>query len=978
MKAVLLLTLIITLFPINSYSSNSFQSSRANFNSEEKSDTSLAKKLFDEDNNLLNELKYDSAIVYLDKAKMIYKNENLWEDYFTCINTIASVLREKGMVDSSMVILESVLDSEKEKLGEDNLTYAKTKNLLGYNYMIKNNLDAALNAATQSLNIQLSNKNKEEAADTYYLLGMIYIKRGEYDLSLKNLNEALNNYNKETQRILLSNIYNSLGELYSGKRDKDKAIEYRKLTLEIKLQELGEIHPETAIAYNNLAVEYFYNEDNEAAFEYYLKALSIDKQVLRPDQFVIGLRYNNLAMAYRVKGIFDESLKYSSEAKNILINSLGEKHPQVAVVINNTGRTYSDMGDFNKALELYREASSILKEGLGENHPMVAQTYSNIGEALGNIGDYPPAIELLNKSLSIRLTVFGEKHPKVSESYERLGRVYINMKNYDSALYSIQKSIISLTEGFEDSSIYANPEPDKILWNNDLLNSLMLKGDAFELRYSQSNDLNNLLSSYSCFQLSSQLVDKVRHSFKAEGSKLSFSTKAFSLYVKGINISLKLFELTKNNEYKKSAFKFSEESKAGVLFDAVTDLKAKNFSGIPDTLLEKEKNLRIDLAYFDTQILNEKQKKQSSPEKIKELEEKYFSSHQQYLSLLENLEKNYPSYYEMKYKEKDLSVENLQKLLDDESVIIEYFLSDTSLYIFTLSNETVDATTIRLNAPVMEMVKQFRTSLHNLEFENYISSAMSLYNILIKPVEKNISGKENLFIVPDGMLYYLPFEALFPEKANTSKDINFSALPYLINSFNISYLPSAAFLQEVKKKSETQLSFAGFAPVFADDDSLNKKINNELLVNQLKRAVEINDKTYSELPESKREVEGILDLFLNKNQKGINFISDEAKEEVIKSDVMIRYSFLHIATHGFINEEKPKLSGIIFSDKNNSLEEDGILYSSEIYNLNLNADLVVLSACESGLGKIVRGEGIIGLTRGFVYSGVKNIVVSLW
>ena len=190
---------------------------------------------------------------------------------------------------------------------------------------------------------------------------------------------------------------------------------------------------------------------------------------------------------------------------------------------------------------------------------------------------------------------------------------------------------------------------------------------------------------------------------------------------------------------------------------------------------------------------------------------------------------------------------------------------------------------------------------------------------------------------------------------------------------------STSFLQNETKKLDDHYSFVGFAPVFADENSKRgKKPDNDSTISQLKRAVEINDKTYSELPETKREVEGILDLFRKKKLPGLDFISENAKEEIVKSEMMKNYSFLHIATHGFMNEEKPKLSGIIFTNKNNSPGEDGILYSDEIYNLNLNADLVVLSACESGLGKIVKGEGIVGLTRGFIYSGARNIVVSLW
>ncbi len=118
----------------------------------------------------------------------------------------------------------------------------------------------------------------------------------------------------------------------------------------------------------------------------------------------------------------------------------------------------------------------------------------------------------------------------------------------------------------------------------------------------------------------------------------------------------------------------------------------------------------------------------------------YFSLHQEYISLLENLEKNYPSYYQLKYKEKDISVENLQKMLDNQSSIIEYFLSDSTLYIFVLSNKNLDEETIKLDTPVTELVKQFRQSLQNLEFGKYISSASALYKILIEPIEKKISN----------------------------------------------------------------------------------------------------------------------------------------------------------------------------------------------------------------------------------------------
>ena len=175
--------------------------------------------------------------------------------------------------------------------------------------------------------------------------------------------------------------------------------------------------------------------------------------------------------------------------------------------------------------------------------------------------------------------------------------------------------------------------------------------------------------------------------------------------------------------------------------------------------------------------------------------------------------------------------------------------------------------------------------------------------------------------------------------------------------------------------------FIGIAPIFDEDQKEKNRINNLIDTTLItsantKRSVRVNGSEYAALPETEREVTGILKLFLDKNRSGEYHLRKDAGEGLLKSSNIKNYGFIHLATHGFINEETPKLSGILFSEDEKN--EDGILYSNEIYNLNLDADLVVLSACESGLGKVVRGEGIMGLTRGFLYSGANNVAVSLW
>lgn len=947
------------------------------------SDTTLANLYYNKGKFLVTKNEFDSAILYLDSAKKIFEYKNLWQNYIACNSLIASALRQMGNIDSSIILLKNNLLLANQKTINDNVLIAKMMNELSMSYRRIGNTALSLETALESLKILPKFNNTNVTAESYYLLGVIYSDKGEFNLSLKYLELSLNVL-KENELIdssiqsVLGNIFNAMAYVYQQKGDFNNAIEYYRKTIDIKISAFGESHPDLAAAYNNLAAAYFYLDDNFLALEYYLKALSIDQQHKAPDDLSFGYRYNNIAMVYRVNKEYDEAIKYSELAQKIFENKLGSKHSNTAGVLNNAGRIYFDKGDFIKALDLYQKALVVWEEKFGENHPFVAQAFANIGEAFGANGDYDSAIEMLKKSLSIRFSVFGEKHPKVSESYERLGNVYLKMQYYDSALYSYQKSIISLTEGFEDSRIYSNPEPEKILWNNELLSSLALKGNAFELRYSKSTDLNDLLAAYSCFELASRLTDKVRHSFKAEGSKLSFGIKEFSLYEKGINVSLRLFNLTNDEKYKKSAFEFSRESKAGILSDAVAEIKARNFSGIPDTLLNKEKSLQGDLTYFDTQLLNEKQKKEPALDKIKEFEEKYFTLHQQYLSLLESFEKNYPSYYQLKYSNNVVAVELLQKQLGSNSAVLEYFLSDSTLYTFILKESNLEVITVRLNVPLSEMIKEFRQSLQTLNFENYVSSAFSLYKVLIEPVKNNIFQAKNLIIIPDGVLHYLPFEALLTENAN-KKDLDFSKLSYLLNSFSVSYLPSTAFFREDNDNNKEQLSFAGFAPVFPDD-GLNKNQINKLIDTSLirsTRSVKVNDKVFSSLPESEREVTEISRLFNSKGFANKLFKYDSANEGNLKSEEIAKFSCLHLATHGFINDRFPKLSGLLFSKIIGS-NEDGILYSEEIFGLNLKVKLIALSACESGLGNIIRGEGILGLTRALIYAGAENILVSLW
>jgi CHAT domain-containing protein len=221
---------------------------------------------------------------------------------------------------------------------------------------------------------------------------------------------------------------------------------------------------------------------------------------------------------------------------------------------------------------------------------------------------------------------------------------------------------------------------------------------------------------------------------------------------------------------------------------------------------------------------------------------------------------------------------------------------------------------------------------------------------------------------------------------NPDDNRDFSKQNYLINQHDISYHYSTSFLVEspdIQLDENFKNGMIGFAPVFKDS------LNSQMLLAQNVRSLEGLDSVYNiyrflngegqirELPYSEEELKYIVELFEDSDKPVAGYFNENATKENFKSEAG-KYKYVHLATHSFVNPEKPQFSGIILSQPEDTLNSRGILYSNEIYNLDLDADLVVLSSCESGIGKLVRGEGMMALTRGFLYAGASNIITSLW
>jgi len=959
------------------------------------SDTTVAGRYFTQAEQLAKQAKFDSAIVYFNKAAVLYEAEKNWERYVRCYNKMGEQCWRKGALARALEFLDHALQTGSNKLGGDHpeIAYNHYTRTIVYNF--KGELDKAIELGHQALRIRVVALGEQhlDVASSYNSLGLFYRKKGVYDQALPLLEKALAIRLKilEPHHPEVAGSYNNLGNFVSDKGDYEQALVYYEKALPILIANLGEKNPNVAHVYNNIGLIQQAQGDYDQAIIFYQKALSIRSTTLGEQHPDVAASYNNLGIVYDDKGDHDQAIASHNKALSIYLTNFGEKHAETAMAYHNIAANYLGRREFDQALVFYKKALSIRVATLGEQHPDVASTYNGIGEVYVGKKRYDLALDAHEKSLAIKLAVFGD-HSKVAKNYMDIGDVHAEKGDFTQAIAFYQRAVDADLLTPSAATLDTNLNFDNALSGGLLLNALVRKADSFVQRYVKQaqKSFHDLETAVSTYQLASRLIDHMRSGYKAEGSKLFLEETATEIYDNAIQAALLLDRTTPADENKNLAFLFAEKSKAGVMLEALSEAKAKQFAGIPDSLLAKEKQLRIDLAFYDKRLNEEQLKRQDADSaKIDLWQDKVFSLKQGYDVLLERFGSEYPDYYNLKYQIKTISVPEVQQqLLDDKTTLVEYFTGEDSIFIFTITKDNFIVKTSAKDSLFEQQIEQLRQGITQQNFDKYTQAAHRLYQILLAPVADKLDGK-NLLIIPDGVLSAIPFEALLTKQVASGNLQEYNQLPYLVKEHAISYAYSATLLQQEqsRRNRETKRDYLALAPIFAEGLRVGTR-GAEFFAKNFGRdsSQTLTRMREGYLPDTKREVTGILNRFENSygfferwfGNKSRVYLEREANETRLKSKDIGDYRFLHFATHGLINEKNPKLSGLLLAQEDTTSKEDGILHLGEIYNLNLNADLVVLSACETGLGQIAKGEGIIGLTRGFLYAGASNLLVSLW
>jgi CHAT domain-containing protein/Tfp pilus assembly protein PilF len=705
---------------------------------------------------------------------------------------------------------------------------------------------------------------------------------------------------------------------------------------------------EAAQTLTYLGLLHKYTLKDTQAEQQMLMALSIRQKLLPENHELIAASYNDLGLIYaRVNN--DKALTNYEKALVIYEKLHGNDHPKIAIANSNIGFIYLNDKLYGDAVNNFESALKIWEKVYTQPHASKAFVIFNLGETYSKMGDDLAAEGYFKRSLEMYQQTYGKKYPEIATVLNAMGAIEVSKHRYDQGLKYYQQALQANVSDFNSDDENQNPTSNEFYNGNILLYSLLLKAQALEQRYfSKTLRFADLRLSLETLRQCDLLIDKLRQQSSNEADKIALGSIATEVYADGVRISKQTAMVAlKKRPYLERAFYFAEKSKSAVLLDAISESHAKSFAGIPTHLLKEEKELKTSIA-----LTAQKLAQKPSTEEEKVLRESAFKLDRSYQTFVKKLESEFPSYYNLKFNAASPSIDQLQNVLDPKTALISYFIDDANkrLYIFFITKKYFEIQDHTIPDNFDKQITALRNGLHFNVIRPYAIAANTLSKILIP---NGIPSRINqLVIIPTGRLSIIPFEALTTKFIKTGSEFN--NLPYLLNDYSIRYEFSAGLLLQKKKQTaSTNQSIFLCAPVnFPAKDNL------------------------TELPGTESEVKAISQLFASKNISNDVVMFNEANEIRVKDGKLKNYSILHFATHGVVDESDPQLSRIFL--QNNSATEDGNLFAGEIYNLEMDANLVTLSACQTGLGKIAKGEGVIGLSRALVYAGAKNIVVSFW
>ena len=790
----------------------------------------------------------------------------------------------------------------------------------------------AIDYYDQAISLYHDLGNRTGEAKSLAAQGLSHQALGDHEKALDGENQALAIVRETGDRIGEATVLNYLGIIYKSLDDIQRAIDHfdKALTLSRALR----YKAVEAQVLNNMAGVYGALGENEKAIDYYDQALRLARSI--GNRAGEATTLNNIAMRYSSLSEYRKSLEYLHQALEIY-RAVGFRRGEAAA-LNNIGRIHTSLDEMQKAIEYFDKALIIVRangERAGE-----ANVLNNLGGVYSSLGENPKALDYLNRALTIRQTI-GDRSGEAQARYD-IARVHRG------------------------------------------------QGDLISARLQSEAALN--------------IVESLRGNVLSQESRASYFASVRKLYDLHIDMLMRSHRNDSSKELDVAAFETSERARARSLLELLAEARADIRQGIDAALLERERSVGELLnakAERQTELLGGKHTPEQAAAVAKEIEELIT----EYRQVQARIRAASPRYAALTQPQPASLKEIQQKVLDPDTLLLEYALGDESSYLWAVSADSMMSYELPGRREIETAARHFYELVRTGDSgrEDLHKAALQLSQMLLSPAVDHM-GFKRLVVVADGVLHYIPFAALpLPEASdrrsnNTQANRLSNADPRpLIVDHEIISLPSASVLLEMRRdfsgRKPAAKVVAVFAdPVFSEDDPRLKSEDEKKSVEAGAQSPSISsarrdllrsmndlgiEEGFPRLPFTRREAQAILAVVPSgQSMRALDF---QASRDAAIDDDLSDYRIIHFATHGLLNGRQPELSGIVFSLVDSQGKPlNGFLRLHEIYNMKLPAELVVLSACQTGLGKEIRGEGIVGLTRGFMYAGAARVLASLW
>ena len=883
------------------------------------------------------------------------------------LSTIGTVYKDVGEKQKALEYLNQGLQVARttgDKIGE-----AWALDGLGNVYQEFGDKKQAVGTLEQALTLWRATGHRNGELNTLNNLGVTYYGLDEKQKMLEYFEQARaishDLHNQSDEASLLNNLAAAHGSL--GNYAKDLELE----TVALDIQRQRKDRDGQAIALNNMGYAYSILSQYQKAMDAYTEALTLEHDLGARKREAITL--NNMAWVYSAIGDKENAIK--SYTRSAEISRQVDDSFHLGLTLGNLGANYAELHDYKNAVSFNEQALPLHRKSGNRNGE--ALTLNNMGLVSAQLGEREKAIDYYRQSLSILRTTQDKR--VLAQVLRKLGALSHQMGD--------AKALEFLNESVSVSRLVGDRKSEA----ESLGEIARLKLDQGDLEAARKNCDDALA-----------ILDSLRSTITNPSLRAWFSQAGRKVYEVNLQTLLRLHQQHPDAGYDGDAFVAAEKARARSLLELLGESQAQIREGVDTSLLDREIELRRTIAskaQRQERLLGGKHKDEEEAAAAKELD----SLTREYDQLQSTIRKQSPAYAALTMPVPLTLEEIRRKVLDADTVLLEYSLGEEKSFLFSVTlrsidvfdlpkRETVEAAARRVydlliarNLRIPGETAQQRMARVRLADTEYQLASAELSRMVVGPAARKL-GNKRLLIIAEGALQYVPFTGLPDPQATTTKAEPLLAAHEMVTAPSASVL--ALIRADVSHRKPAEKVLAVLAdPVFDNHDSRIAQHDGKTVpVNAASNAApseatrsasESGVQRFERLRFSRREAEQIARL-VNGPEK-FTALDFAASRVTATSAELAQYRIVHFATHGIINNQHPELSGLVLSlvdEKGDPV--DGFLRLYDIYNLKLGADLVVLSACQTALGKEMAGEGLIGLTRGFVYAGAPRVVASLW